>query len=61
MAKFIIPIVAVIALLVPAIAQDSYHIRVGDTIYDIRTGSSDNGKVVAGALEVGWRQCGKPW
>jgi hypothetical protein len=33
--------------------EDPYHIRVGDTIYDIRTGSSDNGIGVAGTSRGG--------
>jgi Protein of unknown function (DUF3761) len=48
MLKFVFPLIAGIALSVPAIAQDPYHIRVGDRIYDIRTGSSDGGVVLSG-------------
>src|SRR5215472_286695 len=53
MIKFSILIVAGIALSVPAIAQDAYHIRVGDRIYDIRDGSFDDGVVVAGSSRGG--------
>lgn len=53
MIKFRILIVAGIALSVPAIAQDAYHIRVGDRIYDIRDGSFDDGVVVAGSSRGG--------
>jgi Protein of unknown function (DUF3761) len=49
--RFLIPIIAGIALSLPAVAQDAYHIRVGDRLYDIRTGSSDNGTVIYGPLE----------
>jgi hypothetical protein len=48
MLKFVFPLIAGIALSVPAIAQDPYHIRVGDRVYDIRTGSSDGGVVLSG-------------
>ena len=48
MRRLLIPIIAGIALSLPAVAQDAYHIRVGDRLYDIRTGSSDNGTVIYG-------------
>jgi len=41
MLKFAFPLVGAIAFSVPAIAQDPYHVRVSDRVYDIRTGSSD--------------------
>jgi hypothetical protein len=56
MLKFVFPLIAGIALSVPAIAQDPYHIRGGDRVYDIRTGSSDGGVVLSdpsgGGLEA---------
>jgi hypothetical protein len=53
MIKFIIPIAAGIALSVPAMAQDANHVRVGDRLYDIRTGSSDDGIVFTGPSQDG--------
>ena len=53
MKHFIIPIIAVIAVSVPAIAQDADHIRIGDRIYDIRNGSYSDGIVVGGPNEGG--------
>ena len=55
MLKFVVPLLAGIALSVPTIAQDAYHIRVGDRLYDIRTGSSDTGVVLSGRPVAGWR------
>jgi hypothetical protein len=53
--RFIIPIIAGIALSAPAKAQgvpvipvDAYHVRIGDLTYDIRTGSSDDGRALRG-------------
>jgi len=46
MLKFVFPLIAGIALSVPAIAQDPSHIRVGDRVYDIGTGSYNNDGVV---------------
>ena len=43
MLKFVFPLIAGIALSVPAIAQDPYRIRVGDRVYDIGTGSYNDG------------------
>jgi len=37
----------------PATAQDSYHVRVGDRVYDIRTGSSNDGIVLLGPSSGG--------
>ena len=48
MLKFVFPLLAGIALSVPAMAQDAYHIRVGDRVYNIRTGSYNNGVVLSG-------------
>ena len=48
MKHFIIPIVAGIAVSVPAIAQDADHIRIGNRIYDIRNGSYSDGIALAG-------------
>ena len=48
MLKFVFPLIAGIALSVPAIAQDPYHIRVGDRVYDIGTGSYNDGAVLSG-------------
>jgi hypothetical protein len=53
MFKFVFSLLAAIALSVPAIAQDAYHIRVGDRVYDIRTGSSDDGVVLSGPSRGG--------
>ena len=46
--SFVFPLIAGIALSVPAIAQDPYHIRVGDRVYDIGTGSYNDGVVLSG-------------
>jgi len=51
--KFVIPIIAGIALSAPAIAQDAYHVRVGDRLYDIRTGSASDGVLVTGPSRDG--------
>src|ERR1700730_7547239 len=48
MLKFVFLLIAGIALSVPAIAQDAYHIRVGDRVYNIRTGSYNDGVVLSG-------------
>ena len=53
MVKFVIPIIAGIALSAPAIAQDAYHVRVGDRLYDIRTGSASDGVLVTGPSRDG--------
>jgi Protein of unknown function (DUF3761) len=53
MRKFVFAFVAGIALSGPAMAQDAYHIRIGDQIYDIRTGSSDGGVVRSGPSSGG--------
>jgi hypothetical protein len=49
--KFMFAFVAGIALSGPAMAQDVYHIRVGDRVYDIRTGLSDGGVVLSGPVQ----------
>jgi hypothetical protein len=55
--RFIIHIIAGMALSAPAIAGeqeipvtpvDAYHVRIGDLTYDIRTGSSDDGRALRG-------------
>jgi hypothetical protein len=61
MRKFVFAFVAGIALSGPAMAQDAYHIRIGDQIYDIRTGSSDGGVVLSTRPAAGWRKFGKRW
>ena len=53
MVKFIILIIAGIALSAPTIAQDAYHVRVGDRLYDIRTGSASDGAFITGPSRDG--------
>jgi hypothetical protein len=53
MRKFVFAFVAGIALSGPAIAQDADHIRIDGVIYDIRSGSSDNGVVLSGPSSGG--------
>jgi hypothetical protein len=53
MRRCVFAFAAGIALSGPAVAQDAYHVRVGDAIYDIRTGSSDNGVVLSGPSSSG--------
>jgi hypothetical protein len=51
--RFLIPIIAGIAFSLPAVAQDAYHIRVGNRLYDIRNGSYSDGIVLGGGSEGG--------
>jgi hypothetical protein len=58
--RFIVAIIAGVALSAPAKAQerpvipvDAYHVRVGNLTYDIRTGSSDDGSVLRGPSAAG--------
>jgi len=60
MSKFIVPVIAGIALSTPAIAQqipvvlvDAYHVRIGDLTDDIRTGPSDDWTVLRGPSPAG--------
>jgi hypothetical protein len=53
MIRFVIPIIASIAVSVPAMAQDANHIRIGDRLYDIRDGSYSDGVVLGGGTQSG--------
>ena len=53
MNRFIIPVIAGIAVSLPAVAQDANHIRIGDRLYDTRDGSYTDGVVLGGGTQSG--------